>query len=1486
MMTILTNCVVMMTDSPGWSEIAEYVFIAIYTFEAIIKILSRGFCVGHFTFLRDPWNWLDVIIISTAYLTVFADLGNVSVMSAFRAIRILKIIAVVPGLRTTVGTLIQLVKRLMNVFTITVFFLSIFAVVGLLLYMGVLKNKCVLPFPPVNNQNYSSYFNIEETESNGSDYENQYHMPGHIDTLVCGNSTDAGSCPENYICVKTGVSPNYGFTSYDTFGWAFLATLRLMTQDFWENLAQLTLRGAGKVNMIYFVVVLFFGSFYLLSLFLAVIAMATVEHSKAAVAEAKRREEEFNEILQALKKSEEVEEELQAELSDKKDSAPQRKNSADNTAEGFQQDHRWKCCGCWRRLKQWLYTVVTDLCFDLFIIICIILNSVFIFMVHYPMTAEFEHMLCDAHLIFTSVFTVEMILKIVAMDPYGYFKVGWNIFDSAVIVLNLVELGLADIQGLSFLYCFRLMRVFRLAKWWPTFNFLMRIVGNAIGALRNLTLVLVIMVFFFSMVGMHLFKGSYDAYLCNNSADCEHPRLHMSDLWHTFLIVFRILCGKWIEPMWDCMVFSGQGTCVVFFMMVLVIGNLLIMSLFMALLLANLAAPEQERRERNIQQIAINRITWIKTWILEHICMKEINSDNTVVESEEDNKKEYLALTIVTSDKPMSDVKNPSCNQSNLTSNYHDTVSTAVPFADENKSKTPENEEKQQNSQRDDVQKVQEKKDDKDHDGNTPEDCCSDKCYQCCPILDIDMSHGKWRVWSNFRKCCFSFVEHKFFKMFITFIILLSCASLAFEDIYLDSRQVLKVVLEYADLVFTCVFVVEMILKVVAFGFKRYFTNGWCWLDFLVVIVSLVSVASINLGYSDLKPIKCLRALRTVSRFQSTRVVVDVLLSLAPSIIDMLLVSMIVFSIFSILGVHLFAGKFYYCYNATFNEAFLNEQIPNKTKCFELIEANFTEIYWKNAPFHFDNLNAGSLSLLIMATFKGWMNIMYAAVDATEVMDQPKYENNPYMWLYFICFIIGFFFIFNLFIRVFLNKINQLSHKIWKHVFLTEGQKMYYRAKKIQFNNNKHNKQTPPRPQNKLRALVFDLVTRQCFEIFMIMIICITVVTLMIETDDQSEEKEIIMYWIYFIYIIIFTIESILKIIALGRGYFRDRWHLLDFVIIILSIIGLFFTDIIYYYLYPPGMINMIRLVRIIHILPLMPGIRSLLWALVMSLPALFNIGLLLFIIMFTFSVFGMSNFAYVKKEVIESYMNFDTFLKSMTCMFTITTTTGLDSVIIPIMAGSSDCDSYIDEDGTLVSGNCANSIVGVVFFTFYIIISFLLIASMYIAIILEIFDMDAEDSSDSLSEDELQMFYNTWEKFDPDASQCIQYSKLSEFCDSLKEPLRIPKPNTIRLIHMNLPLLPGDKIHYLDILLALSAQVFGDLGQVDTLKANMEEKFKAKNTSKMSYEPISSTLRRKQEEVAAAVIQRAYRKQRLVSREGTEGRLSQLNGDGDETET
>ncbi|KAK9407176.1 SCN8A: Sodium channel protein, partial [Crotalus adamanteus] len=67
MCTILTNCVFMtFSNPPEWSKQVEYTFTGIYTFESLVKIIARGFCIDSFTFLRDAWNWLDFSVIMMA----------------------------------------------------------------------------------------------------------------------------------------------------------------------------------------------------------------------------------------------------------------------------------------------------------------------------------------------------------------------------------------------------------------------------------------------------------------------------------------------------------------------------------------------------------------------------------------------------------------------------------------------------------------------------------------------------------------------------------------------------------------------------------------------------------------------------------------------------------------------------------------------------------------------------------------------------------------------------------------------------------------------------------------------------------------------------------------------------------------------------------------------------------------------------------------------------------------------------------------------------------------------------------------------------------------------------------------------------------------------------------------------------------------------------------------------------------------------------
>ncbi|XP_051961287.1 sodium channel, voltage gated, type VIII, alpha subunit a [Xyrauchen texanus] len=1749
MCTILTNCVFMtFSNPPEWSKQVEYTFTGIYTLESAVKIIARGFCIDSFTFLRDPWNWLDFMVISMAYVTEFVDLGNVSALRTFRVLRALKTISVIPGLKTIVGALIQSVKKLSDVMILTVFCLSVFALIGLQLFMGNLRHKCVIW--PINmtemyHGNGSHAFKWEEYIMNETNF---YFLPGALDALLCGNSSDSGRCPEGYTCMKAGRNPNYDYTSFDSFGWAFLALFRLMTQDFWENLYQLTLRAAGKTYMIFFVLVIFVGSFYLVNLILAVVAMAYEEQNQATIEEAEQKEVKFKAMLEQLKKHQE---EMQAnamatsagtasedaveddgeeggnlscsssemsklssksakerrnrkkkwrqkeqdkekgdsekfvksesddgsrrsrfhfpdnrlgrkgsimnqsllsipgspflsrrnsksslfsrckdggsenefaddehstveEYDERRDSflSPQRRSSytgyygkhnctvdcngvvsligpgpggrllpeviidkaatdespatdievkkklsgslmvsveqlntsfgrkeransvmsalTNTLVEELEESQRkcppcwykfantfliWECSPTWIKIKEIVNLIVMDPFVDLAITICIVLNTLFMAMEHYPMTEQFEHVLSVGNLVFTGIFTAEMFAKLVAMDPYYYFQEGWNIFDGFIVSLSLMELGLADVEGLSVLRSFRLLRVFKLAKSWPTLNMLIKIIGNSVGALGNLTLVLAIIVFIFAVVGMQLFGKSYKDCVCKISKDCELPRWHMNDFFHSFLIVFRVLCGEWIETMWDCMEVAGQTMCLIVFMMVMVIGNLVVLNLFLALLLSsfsadNLAASDDDGEMNNLQ-ISVIRIkkgiAWVKAKVRELvniILRRQVTDEAKPLDEMYDRKLNCIANHMgVDISRDLDYQKNGNGTTSGIGSSvgkymidddhmsfiHNPNLTVCVPIA--------VGESDFENLNTEDFSSESEAEGSKELDeissseGSTidikpeveeavvveaveeyvdPEACWTDACvarYKCC---DVPITEGWGKNWWFLRKTCYLIVEHNWFETLIIFMILLSSGALAFEDVYIEQRKTIRVILEYADKVFTYIFILEMLLKWVAYGFVKYFTNAWCWLDFFIVDVSIVSLIANALGYSDLGPIKSLRTLRALrplralSRFEGMRVVVNALVGAIPSIMNVLLVCLIFWLIFSIMGVNLFAGKYYYCFNATSEQYFLPEEVNNKSQCLELKEQNFTEVRWKNVKINFDNVGAGYLALLQVATFKGWMDIMYAAVDSRKVEDQPKYEDNIYMYIYFVIFIIfGSFFTLNLFIGVIIDNFNQQKKKFGgQDIFMTEEQKKYYNAmKKL---GSKKPQKPIPRPQNKLQGMVFDFVTQQVFDISIMILICLNMVTMMVETDDQSLETENILYWINFIFIVSFTSEFVLKLFALRHYYFTNGWNIFDCVVVILSIVGMFLADLIEKYFVSPTLFRVIRLARIGRILRLIKGakgIRTLLFALMMSLPALFNIGLLLFLVMFIFSIFGMSNFAYVKREAgIDDMYNFETFGNSMICLFMITTSAGWDGLLAPILNYDPDCDPNKENPGTTVKGDCGNPSVGIFFFVMYIIVSFLIVVNMYIAIILENFSVATEESSDPLCEDDFESFYEIWEKFDPTASQFITFAKLGDFADTLEHPLRVPKPNTKELIAMDLPMVSGDRIHCLDILFAFTKRVLGDSGDLDMMRQQMEERFIAANPSKVSFEPITTTLRRKQEHMSAAVIQRAYR--------------------------
>lgn len=148
--------------------------------------------------------------------------------------------------------------------------------------MGELRNKCVANHPSWwVNVTYEEWY---EWISNSSNWVILDDMP-----MLCGNLTGAQKCKPGNTCLRVGENPNHGYTSFDNFMWSMLTTFQLITLDYWENTYNMIIATCGPMSVSFFTIVVFFGSFYLINLMLAVVALSYEE--EAEITQEERRKD-------------------------------------------------------------------------------------------------------------------------------------------------------------------------------------------------------------------------------------------------------------------------------------------------------------------------------------------------------------------------------------------------------------------------------------------------------------------------------------------------------------------------------------------------------------------------------------------------------------------------------------------------------------------------------------------------------------------------------------------------------------------------------------------------------------------------------------------------------------------------------------------------------------------------------------------------------------------------------------------------------------------------------------------------------------------------------------------------------------------------------------------------------------------------------------------------------------------------------------------
>ena len=243
--------------------------------------------------------------------------------------------------------------------------------------------------------------------------------------------------------------------------------------------------------------------------------------------------------------------------------------------------------------KSWVYSVVTNTKFEIFIFASIILNMISMSMSYKGSTIEYNSALDIINIGCVGVFTVELMLKIYAFGISNYCKSKWNAFDTIVVVCAYIDIILnyqayfstsilrAAPQIFRIFRIFKVSRLIRLFRPLKSLQNLVTIVSHSLSAIMNVISLLILCIFIYSIIGVFLFYNIRTGKYIN---DYNNFR----DFHSACLLLLRISTGgDWPGIMQDCAKGAGRSISSFYFCSYISITVLVILNLFIMVIIQN-----------------------------------------------------------------------------------------------------------------------------------------------------------------------------------------------------------------------------------------------------------------------------------------------------------------------------------------------------------------------------------------------------------------------------------------------------------------------------------------------------------------------------------------------------------------------------------------------------------------------------------------------------------------------------------------------------------------------------------------------------------------------------------------------------------------------------------------------------------------------------------------------------------------------------------
>ena len=1064
------------------SLLISRILLWVFTIEALMKNLAFT-PWGYLSGPDQAWNRLDFIIVVFGWLEEYPDFFktmpfNIGFLRIFRVFRPLRTLGKMGSMKELISTLWICFDPLVDVMYLTIFVFFVFSVLGMELFRGQGSQRCILKGPTFDDDYPKT--------SDWTILPDDYTLP--IEGRTCGGNfqcptIDLGNGTRHvYECYHLGRNADQGILKqnqadgiigYDNVGQAMLTVFVFCTLEGWvDGMYQFQDSFGWGVSTAYHVLLVLLGTFFCMNLALAVIA-DTFE-SAAEEAAAEEEEEEEEEKKKKINKNRAEERKAAAIEGDERKGAAAEDEEGRSEGEGedaLEEEARAPkptnvvLCALW--------TVSYNASFNNFITLLILLNAITLALEHSrisclpvtlmddasasasasasanhddeawsaggwagpvpecihqadTMSDEMAKFLVNTNYVFVVAFAVECFVKMGGLSPRHYFRDAFNSFDFLIVVVSFLEIAIR-IKGLTALRCFRLARVFKMARSWGSLRAIIQSLLKALPAMTSLTVMLALYMFIAAVAGMQML-GPFIPY---------DSRSRFTDFGIALLTVFQMLTGEnWNEVMFESITSTGGYAIVLYFVLIVLVGMFLVLNLFLAIMLSDFNCGEPP-------DFSIS--TAIKTFFPFSVT-KEAETKKEEAAGGKDNNDDEIDDDDDDDDGDDEDEAAP-------------TPAAAGDDATLRQKRELEQRGKHGSAEMVAIQKDLER---------------SKRASAAAERMQLrGVSLGLFPTDSPVRLALMRVVRNPYFDHLILACILTGSVLLAVNGPTNDGDTRVWRYVCYVEFAFVIIFTVEMLFKILVQGFyfcpQGYLKDPWNMLDLVVVVVGwltndcLVVIPFGAEGVSALRTLRVLRVLRplrVVQRMPGMRLVVMVLFECTPVFINICFVVFFFFAVFAIMGVQFFKGIFWYCNDGDVVDVdqcwgcFADEEGGNP---HPLCPEGSSRRVWRNAKMNFDNTMNSLLTLYEVAGLEMWLDVMYSAMDggscardARGVKDfpfgcQPQQEENATAAWFFVLFIlVGVFIVMNLFVGAVVDKFNELKEANGGGALLkTEEQQQY-----------------------------------------------------------------------------------------------------------------------------------------------------------------------------------------------------------------------------------------------------------------------------------------------------------------------------------------------------------------------------------------------------------------------------------------------------------